>query len=371
MQKVSAKFVFNTYKKQSGKHGLLLRLILNRKKKYIYTGIDLFPDQWDDPGQRIVKHADKQELNIKLRQFLKKVDEITIESILTNKDLSLNSLAAKIKNKNVNSFYIWAMAELNKMGIKETTRRGYAARLNKLNQWRPGLTFKDIDFNLINDYYNFLKSELKDTTTGRQMVSIKYFVELAKKQGLIHTSPFEGIKIKRPGADRDFLTIDEVKRLRALLVDGSLSFNQGLTLRAFLFACFSGLRYGDLKRLTWDMIQDQAIRLIQAKTQAAVFIPLPDPAIELLPEQAPGLVFKVFSNQKTNKHLKDIAIKANIQKVLSFHVARHTYATMSISLGVPVEVVSKLMGHKSIQITQIYARILEEKKREEIKKLNF
>ena len=147
--------------------------------------------------------------------------------------------------------------------------------------------------------------------------------------------------------------------------------------RAFLFACFTGLRFSDLGNLTWEMIHFDGKRyklaFRQKKTRGYEYFPLPETAIKLLFNNQDNIinlphnrVFKVHDLNWYNKVLKKWAREAGINKHMSSHVGRHTFATLALSQGVDIYTVSKLLGHKSLNHTQIYAKIIDEKKNEAV-----
>ncbi|UJH92093.1 site-specific integrase [Antarcticibacterium sp. 1MA-6-2] len=150
----------------------------------------------------------------------------------------------------------------------------------------------------------------------------------------------------------------------------------------FLFSCYSGLSYTDLKELTTDQIVKGIdgkdwIYTKREKTQQSVKIPLLECAKDIIKKYQEQVfkeakkVFPVISNQKINKYLKDIIDSIGIRKKITFHSARHTFATViTLSNGVPIETVSKLLGHKKLSTTQIYARVLEKKLSLDISKLD-
>ena len=148
---------------------------------------------------------------------------------------------------------------------------------------------------------------------------------------------------------------------------------------AFLFSCFSGLRFGDVKVLTWGQIQTDnegkiVIRYTQQKTNKPEYLQLSNEALKFLPEkneaQNNDIIFPLSNNGYTNETLKSWILAAGITKRVTFHVGRHTNATLLLSLGVPIETVSKILGHSDIQTTQIYAKVIDKNKREAVSKLD-
>ena len=148
---------------------------------------------------------------------------------------------------------------------------------------------------------------------------------------------------------------------------------------AFLFSCFTGLRYSDVDALTWDNIRDGYIEFSQKKTGDAERLPLSDEARRILKRQeaakpSPNLhrtfpenaVFFMPKQSVVDKQLKKWAKDAGITKTISFHKSRHTFATLALSSGVDLYTTSKLLGHRNIQTTQIYAKVVDEKKKQAV-----
>lgn len=141
-------------------------------------------------------------------------------------------------------------------------------------------------------------------------------------------------------------------------------------LRYFLFACHTGLRYSDLKTFSKDAIINDAIHRRMHKTGYLVTIPLSKKAKIFIPDTSFNdcRIFRIYCNKVTNRVLKNIGTELGLAQKFTCHCARHTFATVSISLGIPIEVVSKLLGHTSIRTTQVYAKIVDTVKIKEMKK---
>ncbi len=150
-------------------------------------------------------------------------------------------------------------------------------------------------------------------------------------------------------------------------------------MRYFLFACYTGLRYQDIKDFRFKDIQInkdkdgndiKVISLIQYKTKEEVRIPVIGKAEKLLPKEglAQQTVFRVLTNQQTNSHLKRIAEASQINRDITFHESRHTFATISLDKGIRIEVVSKLLGHRDLKTTQEYLKVMDRLKIESMKK---
>ena len=175
--------------------------------------------------------------------------------------------------------------------------------------------------------------------------------------------PYE--RPKCPETNREYLTLDELKKLMSLKV-----VNEEVR-DAFMFACFTGLRVGDMERLTWDMIRTTAtsreVATRQGKTHKLVYVPLTENAESFLPEcRTSGKVWDLPGRDDINDCLQRWAKKAGIKKHISFHCARHTYATLLLTYGADLYTVSKLLGHSNVRATQIYAKIIDKKKAEAV-----
>jgi len=202
---------------------------------------------------------------------------------------------------------------------------------------------------------------------------MKTIINKAIQENIIQDNLIKDYKVGEISGDREYLTLDELQKLQDLYDKDKLEQKYQNVLRYFLFACYTGLRYGDLYNLKFSSMVDSKVTIKQQKTGGNVVIPLTDKAKRLIPEKKfeNQKVFRVLSDQATNRYLKDIMIGVNINKRISTHCARHTFATCGITLGIPIEVVSKILGHTDIKMTQIYSRIIDPLKEQEMKKWDF
>ena len=192
-------------------------------------------------------------------------------------------------------------------------------------------------------------------------------------QGVIDEMPLkESSPAKKRQGRREFLTLTELQSLEALL-SKPLHKYQLKVLKYFLFTCYTGLRYQDLKDLRFSNIVEidgkASIRLFMHKTKDEVIFNLPAQACRLLPERFVDnqRVFNVNSDQVTNRYIKELMIPAGINKSISMHCARHTFATLAASAGIPPATVQKILGHRQLSTTMIYYHIVDHVKSEAIK----
>jgi len=192
----------------------------------------------------------------------------------------------------------------------------------------------------------------------------------AIKQDIIIKNPYNNFKLKYKPTNRTYLTNHEIKQLK----ESSLGMNESLqrVRDIFLFSIYSGLRFNDALTLTVDALKRDGdkryIELILEKGKLVIKVPLFRSALEIIDKydnkerEITGKILPKISNQKTNTYLKNIAELCNINKKLTHRVSRHTYATtINLDNGVPMETVQKLLGHKNIKTTQIYAQISDDK----------
>jgi integrase len=202
----------------------------------------------------------------------------------------------------------------------------------------------------------------------KQVQRLKKVINMGLNYQWITRSPFIGYNIRFKPYDKIILTADELSNIEKL---SGLNAKLSLTRDAFVFSCYTGLAFVDLKNLTYDNVGiDGNLWIItrRKKTDVKARIPLLPKALELMecykghPKLQLNHVIPLYSNQKTNDYLKELAALAEIKKPLTFHCGRHIFATViTLANGVPIETVSKALGHKDLRTTQIYARVLDEK----------
>ncbi len=256
-----------------------------------------------------------------------------------------------------------------------TTKKHLAAFIYssyKLNDF----PIKDIDTKFINAFVYYLKTTLNLTHNSalKYLAYFKKIVRVAFTNGWVEKDPFYNFKLKIQQIDREFLNKDEI--IKIMEKDFFIPRIQHVR-DVFLFSCYTGLAYSDVEKLTKDDIVKGIdgnlwIKIKRTKTKSLSSIPLLPISQKLVEKYAEvnsskGKLFPVYSNQRMNSYLKEIADSCGIKKNLTFHIARHTFATtVTLTNGVPIESVSKMLGHKSLKTTQHYAKILDEKLSEDM-----
>lgn len=255
--------------------------------------------------------------------------------------------------------------------------------MNYLERYMKGdsVTFKDIDRKFVEGFIRFLRvtpSEKTGVPIGKESVYTYYMclcitLNKAVKRGIIDRNPCDLIpsedKPRRGESNREYLTLEEVKKM----IDTPC--RDARVKRMFLFSCFTGLRYKDIFLLRWKNFHEiepgvWQIETVQQKTKSQVVIPVTDNALKWLPERGiDGEENRPFVMPETSiayDILHQWSKDAGIRKNVTFHVARHTYATMLLYYGADLYTVSKLLGHKNVATTQIYAKVMDESKRKAV-----
>ena len=238
-----------------------------------------------------------------------------------------------------------------------------------------------LDYDFISKYEFWLKTVRKcdHNTTIKYLSNFKKIVNLCVRSGRLQRDPFLGFSMAKKEVERDVLTEDQLKRIAQ---ENFKAERLVLVRDIFLFCCYTGLAYADIQKLKQTEIikgNDGGLWIIakRQKTNVTSKIPLLPAALEIIECykdhvqcRVKGKVLPVLSNQKLNSYLKEIADSCGIYFNLTFHIARHTFATtVTLSNGVPIETVSKMLGHRNLKTTQHYAKILDKKISEDMKKL--
>lgn len=217
---------------------------------------------------------------------------------------------------------------------------------------------------------------LSQSTKWNYFNILSLLLNKACREGYFHRNPMHGLapeeRPRHAEPRKTYLVMQEVCQLAATPLESHPEVRQ-----AFLFACLCGLRFSDVKRLCWTDLQTDSrghttVEIVQKKTGSRLYLPLSAEALKQLPldSRREGLVFKHLPDASyTSKLLKRWSEASGLRKHVTFHVSRHTFATLSLTYGAELYTISKLLGHSNIKITQIYADIINEKKREAVESI--
>ena len=367
------KFVLLSTNKK-GYATIYIQIISQRKIKRFTTDIKIQPKDWDKQKQRLKPRTfDFVNNNMILDKYEASIKKIIFDFQLNNKTLTIaifENLFFKVPTQTNLIDYAKAFIIRHKERYSGETLRTYKTQINYLAAFDSNIEINNIDLNFIENYFNYQLQQGKQKNTAYKSTAfLKVMINQAIKENIIKENPFKYFKIRYAETKRPFLNIDEVKKIEAFYL---INENEKLkkVCRYFLFSCYTGLRFSDIKALKNKQIVNNIIEVQMHKTKDFVSIPLSQKAKHLISNNDSIFVFNVMSNQKTNEYLKEIAEILQINKKLSFHVARHTFATLGIGFDIPIEVISKILGHKDLKTTQIYSKILDDVKLKHLNKFD-
>ena len=371
-----------TLKKKNGMIPVYCRIRYDNRIAQFNTKIDVFGANWDSQTTRVIGNNSKS-VNIQLEKIridiIKKYELLyktniiitakTILDLYKNNSLLMDGIMNVFKQHNKN------MKSLIGIEYSKGSYKNYITTIKHLKNYiKTKFNTDDISLNKLNyDFvYNFshyILLNTKCTHNGmmKHIQRLKKITNFCIKNNYITNDPFISFKIKFKKSNRVYINNEELYILKNIKLNKSLNKIRDI----FLFACYTGLSYIDLYNLNIKNIQigDDNLKWIfikRHKTDIPSNVPILPPALTILNKYKTqnniNGIFPMISNQKTNIALKEIARLCNFNKKLTFHCARHTFATtITLTNGVPIETVSKMLGHNNIKTTQIYARVINSK----------
>lgn len=354
----------------NGNQSLYLDFYVGGRRKYEFLRLYIVPEY---------SKEDKE----KNEQCLRLANAIKARRIIELQNDTYGFRVPSIKARDNFLDYIDLFVQNKKMAY----RRLAQSLKNHIIKYRGNkILFCQIDKHFITGFAEYLntteamgnvskqrKRPLSQATRWNYFNILSLLLNKAQREGFIVINPMKEVdsekRPQRAEPRRTFLTIEEVRKL------AETSIKRKDVKRAFLFSCLCGLRFSDIKRLGWDNMQKDSkgnviAEIVQQKTGSLLYLPISREALKQLPTdmgQHSGLVFATLPDASyTTKILKKWAKMAGIHKNVTFHVARHTFATLGLTYGAELYTISKLLGHSNIKMTQIYADIINEKKLEAV-----
>ena len=344
--------------------------ISRAERAFFDTGVRVAAVDWDARrGEVRQKHAIAIALNSMIADHEKKIFEAVKQINDAGEVVSIPAIQAAMKLQKASPLFVeWSVQHLQGESLRVDTKRQAAGVLRHIEAYHPRLTFAEINLRWIERFHRHLMDGgVVPGTTRNYHKQIRKFYKLAALHGLAPLpSPYDFFKVPGDSGRRVPLTADELTSLKALTFrNPSLERVRDV----FLFACFTGLAFADLKQLRPAHIetvdgQQYIVKRRQKLNDNApdMLIPIIAQAADIMQRyQGGAYCLPVLSNVKYNEYLKQVADLAGIEKKITTHTARHTFATLGLEAGIPIETVSKLLGHHSIKTTQIYAKVLRRK----------
>ena len=373
--------------KKNGNVPVMGRITIDGTPKTFGTKLEINPETWDLKHGRVLG---KSNLAININQKLDKIrvrinkiyeDMMKDDGFATSQKVKLSFLGVGVMEDAVLKVFKEQNQDFEKMVSKgkrsQSTYNKYKTVFNHLSGFiteryhRDDMAFRELTCDFIREFDFFLRidKECTHNTVWVYTMPVIALADLAIKKGLIRQNPFEDYKITMEETDRSYLLKEDVESLMLLKPSKS---KYELVKDLFIFSCFTGLSYIDIKKLKWNNIQSffdghQWIISRRKKSDVASNVRLLEIPKRII-EKYRGITRNEFiipmpSNATCNNHISKLTEQAGIvtEQKITFHTARHTFATMFLTEGVPLESLSKMMGHKNISTTQIYAKITSQK----------
>ncbi len=373
---------------QSGPVKIYIRVTIDGKRSETSTALSVEPEHWDSKAGRVIgRSADVKSINKYLDILQAKLYDAHAELLQANLPITAELLRNKFNGQDersrnlleIVSAYHNNMKKLVGKDYVEVTVRKFHTTLLHLTgfiKWKyktSDISLSQLKYEFITDFEFYLKTEknIENNTVAKHIQNTNRVINDCVDKGWCTSNPFVNFKVKTSVKDRDFLSEDELE----ILMNKDIRIERiGLVRDIFVFSCFTGLSYVDISNLTANNIvtgidREKWIHTSRQKTGTASHIPLLTKALEIIEKYREhpkvlnsGKILPILSNQRMNSYLKEIADLCGITKTLTFHIARHTFATtITLNNDVPIESVSKMLGHKKLQTTQHYAKILDKK----------
>lgn len=347
----------------NGVRSLYLDIYVNGKRSYEFLKLYLIPET--NPQAKVQNENTMRAANtIKLNRILE----------ITNNKAGLKNTSIRAKMLLKDWMETFRQAQEQK-GVKD--QKLIHNTIHALTAYNINVAMRDVNRDYIIGLTNFLRNDyrsprgkkLKDYSVINYLGCLRNALNMAVREDVIAENPIMKLsaqdKVKAPESQREFLTIEEVQQLEA--TDSPYPHIK----QAFLFACYTGLRCSDVRSITWGKIvkdgEKYRLHTVMFKTKRPFYIPLSKKAMQWMPERGDKtddeLVFENIPVQVNTKlYLQPWLDKAGITKPITFHCSRHTFGTMMLTLGADIYTTSKLMGHTKVEVTQIYAKIINKKK---------
>ncbi len=393
------KVLFYARKSKSNADGdvpIYLRVTVNGKRFETATGRNVILTKWSaEAGRAKGSTREIQELNEYLDVLRAKAFDIQKKVITTDLDVTIDEFVRQWRGVKERARMLLEIFQHHNDQVKEligqqysqSTHRRYEISLGHTRQFileyykSQDLPVTSLKYQFITDYEFWLKTKRKcnHNSTIKYLTNFKKIVHICLKNGWLDRDPFIGFKMTKHETDRPYLTNEE---LEIISLKSFVSERINQVRDIFLFSCYTGLAYADVQKLKRNEIAtgidgEKWIFTKRQKTETSSRIPILPPAQEILDKYRlhPQCLNKdrllpILSNQKMNAYLKEIADLCGITKKMTYHTARHTFATtVTLTNGVPIESVSKMLGHKNLKTTQHYAKILDKKVSDDMKSL--
>jgi integrase/recombinase XerD len=372
-------YLNDSYVNSENQSKLYLRVFVDGKYLKIPLNIYCSSSDFDKEKFIINNGTNKKTNNLLIKQAIGKASDIILKYNVNNKPLSRELFEKEYSRPSVIYNFYDFMAEQIKIrtgsDLTESSSRQHLSTLEKLKKFKPELMMVDIDEEFVRNFKKYLSNNLKNNknTVYNTLKNFRTYINLAITKELLEQSPFKSVKLKKTEVYPEFLTEEELNGLWNLYHRKFLPDRYQNVLRWYLFGCCTGLRIGDLRNAKHEMIDNNTLSFKPIKTlnttNKTVNIPLTSKALALIADEKTGRnrghLFNCISEQRMNLYLKDLVKESTpkITKEISFHSARHTFATMflkKIKQANGILILQRILGHAKLDSTMIYSHVLND-----------
>ncbi|MBY0486344.1 MAG: site-specific integrase [Flavobacteriaceae bacterium] len=365
-------FYLRTDNMIQGKNPIYLRISGNSMpSERIHTYIYVDEKNWHSKKQRVFENCQEHiDINLILMNIEAKLTQIQTFYRLAELSLTPKILRAEYEDKlsrvNFVAFFKAAIPE-QKMKVGEERLERYETIYHKLKEFQPVIAFKDLDLKWIEKFKAHLRDNLKnqDTTIASNIAIVKKFLGIAKKEGIKLQFELDDLEVGSTKGNRTYLLASELQKCLNFYFSEFINPSYKLILGYFLFSCMNGLRISNVQGLKRTDLMSNDFSIILVKGNHDKNMILNKTARRIL-EHEPRLFEQKFANQHLNDEIKKIMSVLGINKKVTFHVARHTFATLFLKAGGKIEMLKMLLGHSSIVQTMIYVHIVQAEANEEM-----
>lgn len=339
-----------------------IEIYFQHKRKWISTGVKIAPKNWSKDN-KVIGCANAVDLNLKIEALYNNILKYIRTLMIEEKEFTWSHFNNFIEsNRTPTSFIDFVNKRYSaRKDIKESTRRQHKKLYNSLKKFGKIQSFADLTKNNILLYDEWLHDlGYCQVTVACYHKFMKVYINDAIRMDMIKDSPYNNIKIDRGKSEmRKYITSEELSKLeKAKMPTDSLEKVRDL----FVFQCYTGLAYADLSKFDFKQVEQKGgkyvLHDVRQKTGEDYYIVLLPKAIAVLKKY--DYILPIMTNQQYNLRLKLVAGHAKVEKNLTSHMGRHTYATLCLNAGVKIEVLAHMLGHSDIKTTQIYAKLVNQ-----------
>jgi site-specific recombinase XerD len=397
-QTFAVRFLLRPGKGKDGQSVVFARITVNGKILELSLKQRVDPESWDAAGGCVRKTTPAaKQLNNHIAEIRFRLTECYQQLLLERKIITPDAIKRMFLGEEKAPNTLFSLFEYHNLNMRSVLQPGtlknyfttetYLKLFLKQKHKTTDIYLSDLNYQFITEFEFFLRTckpldpqnPLSNNGLAKHMERLKKIAKLAVKLEWINKDPFARFRVRLHRVERDFLIGSELEAIE------NASFEKFRLTRArdlFVFSCYTGLAYTDMVNLTSSNIclgMDGGywLKTIRQKSDISVSVPILPQAMAIIEKYKTdqqtsnaGRVLPYISNQKLNGALKEIAAACNITKDLTFHVARHTFSTtVTLANGVPLETVSKMLGHTKLTTTQIYVHVMEKKVGEDMQLL--